>query len=400
MTAMTVMHASAAADASRTDSDPEQAFTQQVRAFLRRALSPELQAAGRATIGTHSRIEASREWHRRLYRQGWIAPAWPREHGGTGWTARQRLIFDRECAAQDAPVLSAAGIRNVGPLLIAEGSPAQQRYFLPRILNGDILWCQGYSETGAGSDLARLQTRAVCEGDHYRVNGTKLWTTGAQYANWMFALVRTDTAARPQAGITFLLIPMNSPGIQVRPVVTLYGEAEFNEVTFDDVRVPVANRVGDQDDGWRVAKQLMVHARASNTTCALLQRTLKRVREAFATAPADASAQLQGRLVELELRLTAIERLEYAASHPDAEARAHHASLMKLQATELHQAMTEVLLELSGYPALEQWQQEPDLLASAGPYASAKYLATRAASIYSGTNEVHRNLLARHLGAP
>lgn len=394
---MTVSHTSQTAVESAPASEDDQAFTEQVRAFLRQALTPDLQAASRATIGTHSRIEASREWHQRLYQQGWIAPAWPREHGGTGWSARQRLIFDRECAAQDAPMLSAAGIRNVGPLLIAEGSPAQQRYLLPRILSGATLWCQGYSETGAGSDLAGVQTRASRSGDHYLVNGTKLWTTGAQYANWMFALVRTDSAARPQAGITFLLIPMDSPGIRVRPVVTLYGDAEFNEVTFDDVQVAVENRVGDEHDGWRVAKQLMVHARASNTTCALLQRTLKRVREAFATAPADASAQLRGRMVELELRLTAIERLEYAASHPDAEARAHHASLMKLQATELHQAMTEVLLELSGYPALEQWQDEADLLASDGPYASAKYLATRAASIYSGTNEVHRNLLAKQI---
>lgn len=373
----------------------EQAFRQQVQAFLDRALTPELRAAGRATVGTHSHIDASRAWHDRLYQQGWIAPAWPREHGGTGWNARQRLIFDRECAARDAPVLSAGGIRNVGPLLITEGTPEQRAWFLPRILSGETLWCQGYSEAGAGSDLAGLKTRAVRQRDHYVVNGTKLWTTGAQYANWMFALVRSDPQARPQAGITFLLIPMDTPGIQVRPVATLHGEAEFNEVLFQDVQVPVANRVGAEHDGWRVAKQLMVHARASNTTCALLLRTLKRVREACAATGTDVPARQ--RLAELELRLTALERLEYAASHPDAQARAHHASLMKLQATELHQAMTELLLEVAGYSALHQWQTQEDLLDSTGPCASARYLATRAATIYSGTSEVHRNLLARQL---
>lgn len=383
--------------ATLTEASREQAFRDQVRAFLAEALTSDLRAAGRATIGTHSEFEAGRIWHQRLYRQGWVAPAWPREHGGTGWSARQRLIFDQECAAHDAPMLFAGGIRNVGPLLIAEGTPAQQAHYLPRILRGDDFWCQGYSEVGAGSDLARLRTRAERDGDDYVINGTKLWTTGANHANRMFGLVRTRADGKPQAGITFLLIDMSAPGISVRPVQTIHGEAEFNEVYFDSVRVPAANRVGEEDDGWRVAKQLMVYARASNTTCSLLQRTLRRLHEALQRAPAGARADVGGRLVEVEMRLAAIERLEYAASHEGAAARAHHASLMKLQATELHQAMTEVLLELAGHGALEQWQQLEQLQDSSGPFASAKYLGTRAASIYSGTNEVHRNLLARQL---
>jgi acyl-CoA dehydrogenase len=376
----------------------ERAFQREVQDFLATQLTEDLRRAGRATVGTHSDIRASNLWHRRLYERGWIAPAWPAEHGGTGWSARQRLIFDRECALNDAPVLFAGGIRNVGPLLIAMGSAAQRERYLPRILSGEDLWCQGYSEVTAGSDLAALKTQAKRVGDHYVVNGRKIWTTGADLANRMFGLVRTSTQGRPQQGITFLLIDMNSPGIEVRPVQTISGEAEFNEVTFDNVLVPVEDRVGEENDGWTVAKKLMYYARSSNTTCGLLRRSLRRTEELLAHAGAGVADATLRRLAEVQLRLAALERIEYDAAGRDGGADMEfRASTMKLLATELHQKITEIALELAGSLAMERRDEHAWHAASPYAQAAAKYFGTRAATIYSGTSEVHRNILAKHL---
>ena len=220
--------------------------------------------------------------------RGWIAPAWPTAHGGAGWPKWQQLLFESECAANDAPVLFAGGLRNVGPLLIAIGTPQQKARYLPAILDGRDLWCQGFSEPGAGSDLAALRTRAVADGDCYIVDGSKIWTTGAHFANRMFCLVRTLTSARPQAGITFLMIDMPSEGLTVRPIRSLAGDHEFNEVIFDGVRVPKANRVGEENDGWAVAKQLMGYARASNTTSGQLRRAFRRAAEVSTDAEGQA----------------------------------------------------------------------------------------------------------------
>jgi acyl-CoA dehydrogenase len=376
----------------------ERAFQAEVQAFLATQLTEDLRAAGRATVGTHSEIGASKLWHQRLYERGWIAPAWPVEHGGTGWTARERLIFDRECALNDAPVLFAGGLRNVGPLLIAMGTAAQREHYLPRILSGADLWCQGYSEVTAGSDLATLKTSARREGDHYVVNGRKIWTTGADLANRMFGLVRTSTAGKPQQGITFLLIDMQSPGIHIRPVPTISGEAEFNEVTFDNVLVPVAERVGEENEGWAVAKKLMYYARSSNTTCALLRRALRRVEELRARSAAPMTWETQKRLDEVQLRLAALERIEYDSAGRDSTSdQEFRASTMKLLATELHQRITEIALDIAGPHAIEQRDAHACLDASPFAHAGSKYFATRAATIYSGTSEVHRNILGRHL---
>ena len=376
----------------------ERLFQQEVQAFLATHLTEDLRAAGRATVGTHSDIQASRLWHRRLYERGWIAPAWPVEHGGTGWSARQRLIFDRECALNDAPVLFAGGIRNVGPLLIAMGTERQRERYLPRILSGDDLWCQGYSEVTAGSDLAALKTHAKRVGDHYVVTGRKIWTTGADLANLMFGLVRTSAAGKPQQGITFLLIDMASPGIHIRPVPTISGEAEFNEVTFDDVLVPVEERVGEENEGWAVAKKLMYYARSSNTTCGLLRRALRRIEELRACSETPVTRETLRRLNEVQLRLSALERIEYESAGRDSVADMEfHASTMKLLATELHQRITEIALEIAGPHAIEQRDADACLNASAFAHAGSKYFATRAATIYSGTSEVHRNILGRHL---
>lgn len=221
----------------------DQAFLEEVRTFLSQALTPELRAASCRTVGVYTDVESSLVWHRRLHAQGWVAPAWPVEWGRAGWNARQRYLWDQECTLNDAPVLFAAGIRSFGPLLIEAGTAAQQAEHLPKILNGESLWCQGFSEPGAGSDLAALATRADRDGDDYLVTGAKIWTTGAHLANWMFALVRTAETGRKQGGLTFLLIDMASLGISVSPIHDITGQHELNHVFFDSVRVPAANRV-------------------------------------------------------------------------------------------------------------------------------------------------------------
>lgn len=358
------------------------------------SLTLDLREAGRNTIGVHSDIEACRIWHRRLYEKGWIAPAWPAAHGGAGWPAWKQLLFESECAANDAPVLFAGGLRNVGPLLIAMGTLWQKAQYLPAILDGRDLWCQGFSEPGAGSDLAALQTRAIADADHYIIDGSKIWTTGAHIANRMFCLVRTASPASRQAGITFLMIDMASAGLSVRPILSLAGDHEFNEVFFDGVRVPKANRVGAENDGWVVAKQLMRYARASNTTSGQLRRAFRRV------ASVRARADEHLRMCELECELLAFEAVETSARNaaPDGALDDRRASMLKTLATELHQKVTAFALDAAGPAAVSTMQTAPSSpWLEAGSFASAKYLATRAASIYSGTNETHRNLIAKHL---
>ena len=387
-------HKTAAPAAALKKESGDAAFLREVRAFLDEALTEDLRAAGRATTGTHSDIEACHLWHRRLYEKGWIAPAWPKAHGGTGWNARQRMLFERECAERDAPVLFAGGLRNVGPLLIEMGSEAQRARYLEPILSGAHLWCQGYSEAGAGSDLAALSMKAVREGDAYILSGTKIWTTGAHLATHMFALVRTASTGKPQEGITFLLIDMKSPGIEIRPIQTLSGEPEFNEVHFTDVRVPVCERVGEENEGWLVAKRLMQYARKSNTTTGLLRRTYRLAKELAAKEKLEAA--FAGAFAEAEIGLDALERAEEAANTQ--QPGALNSSMMKLLATELHQKLSALYLDLAGPGGLEALGPEEILkeTATAPPlaHAGAKYFATRAASIYSGTNEVQRNILA------
>jgi acyl-CoA dehydrogenase len=373
------------------------AFLHMLREFFAVALTPDLRSAGRDTTGVHSDIGACRVWHRRLYERGWIAPAWPVAFGGTNWSPAQRLIFERECAANDAPVLFAGGVRSLGPLLIAAGTPEQQRRYLPAILDGSDLWCQGFSEPGAGSDLAALQTRAVVADGHYVVSGSKIWTTGAHIANRMFCLVRTARGTKPQYGITFLLIDMASEGLAVKPIRTLAGDCEFNEVIFDDVRVPFANRVGDENEGWSVAKHLMRLARGNNTTSGLLWRAHRKAAQTIESHGGGARAQLLNDLHALTCELVTFEALELRVLRRgrDDGVGAEDASMLKTLATELHQRLAAFALEAAGPAAVSGAASSP--WTQAGAFASRKYLATRAASIYSGTNETHRNLIAQRL---
>ena len=379
----------------------ETAFLADVRAFLDEALTDDLRAAGRETIGVHADISACRIWHRRLFAQGWVAPAWPKAWGGAGWSPRQRFLFDRECALNDAPLLFAGGLRSVGPLLIEMGTASQRDRYISAILSGDDLWCQGFSEPGAGSDLAAISTRAERRGDDYVVNGSKIWTTGAHHANRMFAIVRTRDEDRRQAGLTFLLIDMDSPGLTVAPILGLAGEHEFNQVFFDAVRVPVANRVGDEDAGWAVAKRLMQLARANNTPAAVVRRVLRRAAMAVALVDPDEARDLRRRLAGFEIELLAFEQLELAALPSGRPVGGDQTtpSMLKLIGSELHQKIAELIVEAAGpYAATgRRCGGQAGDPADAGAHAMAKHLAVRAASIYSGTSETQRNVIARQL---
>jgi len=395
--------AASRAIAPRTMEADDAAFLIEVRAFLAEALTPDLREAGRLTIGVHSDIAACRLWHSRLHERGWIAPSWPQAWGGTGWSARQRFLFDRECALSDAPVLFAGGIRSLGPLLIEMGTPLQRARYLPAILSGQDLWCQGFSEPGAGSDLAAISTRAERQGDFYLINGSKIWTTGAHLANRMFAIVRTADGERRQQGLTFLLIDMDTPGLTVSPILGLAGEHEFNQVFFDDVRVPVAGLVGAENDGWSTAKRLMQLARSNNTPAALVRRALSRAAAAAAMATSEPGLDpsIRFRLASLEIELNAFEQLELAAlpSGRPAAGDQTSSSMLKLVGSELHQKVAELAVEVAGPQAAAGLEaigaagEDVD----AGARAMAKHLAVRAATIYSGTSETQRNVIARQM---
>ncbi len=376
-------------------------FLDEVRDFLQTNLTEDLREAGRRATGVHSEIGACRIWHRRLHRKGWIAPSWPAAHGGTGWNMAQRFAFEQECARNDAPILFAGGLRSVGPTIIALGTEEQKARYIPAILSGEDLWCQGFSEAGAGSDLAALSTRAAFDGRDYIVTGRKLWTTGAHISNRMFALVRTSTSRKPQEGITFLVLDMATPGIAVRPIVMIDGEHEFNEVILDEVRVPAANRIGAEGEGWAVAKHLMRFARSNNTNSSLLRRAWRAVERARAADGCDLEPSLKARLTEADIALVAFESLEQrllASGRLSGDDEAG-SSLMKVTATELHQRIAELLCDVAGpYGAAgARLPNSASAHLATGSFAMRKYLGTRAASIYSGTNEIHRNVLAKNL---
>ena len=392
-------------------SPAEQAFRDQVRAFLAVELPADIRT--RTLGGVRLPKDDMVRWQQILQRRGWGAGMWPERFGGAGWSVVEQYIFEEECALGGAPPQLPFSIRMVAPVLMAFGSPAQQQYFLPKILSGEHWWCQGYSEPGAGSDLASLRTRALRRGDHYLVNGQKTWNTLGQYADWIFCLVRTDGEVRPQQGISFLLIDMRSPGVAVRPIVTLDGAHEINDIFFQDVEVPVGNLVGEENRGWTYAKFLLGHERTNNAAIGMCKRQLLSLKRLAAQAPAGGSPLLAERrfrdriaAVELEVRALEITNLRVlSALANEGRSPGAEASLLKIKGSEILQQLAELKMHALGHDALP-CLGVPDAEAEIGPLLAAhypqeaapltaQYFNQRKTTIYAGSNEIQRNIIAK-----
>jgi alkylation response protein AidB-like acyl-CoA dehydrogenase len=400
-------------------SDADLAFRDEVREFLEGELTPELRRAGRLMTSVYADHDASMAWQAILHRRGWAAPGWPVEHGGCDWTVTQHYIFSRESILAGAPSLSPMGIRMVAHAIVRFGTERQKEFFLPGILDGSVFFCQGYSEPEAGSDLAALSMAAVRDGEELVLDGSKIWTTHAREANWMFALVRTTRSERRQSGITFLLLDTASPGVTVRPLVMASGEEIQNQVFFDQVRVPVSNVLGEIDDGWTVAKYLLEFERGGNAVAPALQVEAATLAEHAAQMPGPGGRPLldepsfAARLADVRVRAEVLEVLEHrtlrvleSGGNPGA-----NSSMLKILGTELSQRISELALEAAG-PRGRVYQ--PHAAVPGGPitdytppsdgYLSGQewqavaplfYLNNRAGSIYAGSNEIQRNILAK-----
>ena len=385
------------------------AFRDEVRTFLDANLTAELRRAGRRATSVFMDKTYSLAWQKVLHGRGWVAPAWPVRYGGPGWSEMQRYIFAAECARAGAPSLAPMGLKMVGPVIMGYGTEDQKAHYLPRILSGEDYWCQGYSEPGAGSDLAALQLRAEREGEDYVLNGTKIWTTHAHWANRMFCLVRTRTDGKAQAGITFILLDMQTPGVSVRPIITLAGEHEVNQVYFDNVRVPVSGRVGDENQGWTVAKYLLEFERGGGSAAGL-KVSYERLRALARAERSDDGGALiddpgfRSRLAAVGVILDAVEMTERRVLAELASGRnpGPASSMLKTQGTETMQKLDELAIEgIAAYAAVDQMTaRAPDagqdfVGPEHGLTSMARYLNNRAGSIYGGSNEIQRDIMAR-----
>ena len=387
-------------------SPQERAFRDEVRQFFAANLSDELRTAGRLMTSVYSDHEASLEWQRILVKRGWAAPAWPVEYGGCDWTVAQHYLFACEYARSGAPLLSPMGLKMCAPALIAFGTAEQKSYYLPRMLSGEHFWCQGYSEPGSGSDLASLQMTAVEDGDSFVCNGTKIWTTHAQQANWIFCLVRTARETRPQQGITFLLIDLTSAGVAIQPIVSLTGEAIQNQVFFTNVRVPKANVVGQIGSGWTVAKHVLEFERGGTAYAPRLQAELEELRALAIPDPL-----FDAKLAATSIRVDALEiyELRVMSKLGKGEPPGPAASVMKILGTELQQQISELALEAAAHYGRAYQPQatrpggavslphsnERAVGARSAVLAPLRYLNERAGSIYAGSNEIQRNIIAK-----
>ena len=384
-------------------SSEEIAFRDEVRAWLRESLPADLRekVVGGRDLGREDLLR----WHQILARKGWIAPAWPQDWGGTGWNLAQRYIFEEECGYAGTPPLISFGLAMCGPVLHKFGSDAQKKRFLPRIYDGEDVWCQGYSEPGSGSDLASLKTSAVRKGDRYVVNGQKIWTSGAHYADWIFCLVRTDSgAARRQEGISFLLIDMKTPGITVRPLMLMASSHHVNEVFFDNVEVPAENLVFEEGKGWTVAKYLLGHERMNTGRVGSSKRELIQLK-AFAAKQMiggrslmddvrfrDKISRVEVELMALEItNLRFLDRMRSTWQPPGADV-----SMLKIKGTEIQQALTELMMQAVG--PLAQPYKSTDELGEFDRYTAGlapRYCNFRKTTIYAGSNEIQRNIIAK-----
>ena len=390
-------------------SPEEAAFREEVRAWLSANLPPDLKE--KVASYAHLSKDDLLRWHRILARQGWVAPAWPKEWGGTGWNVVQRYIFEEELGYAGAPPLIPFGLTMCAAVLLRFGTEAQKKRFLPRIYDGDDFWCQGYSEPGSGSDLASLKTRAVLKGNEYIVNGQKIWTTLAHYADWIFCLVRTDPGAeRRQEGISFVLIDMKTPGITVRPLMLMDGGHEVNEVFFDDVEVPLENLVHEEGKGWTVAKYLLGHERMNTARIGTSRRELEALKRFARSQPKDGCSlyddpRFRDRLsrVEIELMALSLTNLRFLDQLRGGRAPGAEISLLKIKGTEIQQALTELMMQAAGplaqpFRPLDEAHAEFDRFMAA---LAPRYCNYRKTTIYAGSNEIQRNIVAKHaLGLP
>ena len=388
----------------------ENQFRDEVRQFLADSLTPELRRAGELMTSVFADFEATMEWHRILYAKGWVAPDWPAEYGGPGWDVTQRHIFQEECKLANAPALLPMALQMLGPMLIGYGTEEQKAYYLPRILSGEHVWCQGYSEPGAGSDLASLTTSAVRDGDDYVVNGSKIWTSYAQHSNWIFCLVRTSREGKPQAGISFILVDMATPGIVVDPIVSLDGHVEQCQVFFDNVRVPVANLVGKENQGWEVAKYLLQFERGGhNFTIDLKKLAAKLRKQAAAELTAtgvswDHDPVFAAKFADVAVDALALEYTErrIKGALDAGQPAGALSSLTKIVGTEVSQRFNELSVEVMGSHALVY---QPEALQPSytgetiapehGLTTMAEYINNRASTIYGGTAEIQRDIIAK-----
>lgn len=389
-------------------SEEELAFQEEVRQFIKEKYPKHIQEKVRR--GLHLEKEDWVEWQKILYEKGWAAVNWPVEYGGTGWTPTQKYIWANECAKEHVLEVMAFGMKMVAPVIYTYGTEEQKQRFLPDILASNVWWCQGYSEPNAGSDLASLKTTAVRDGDEYIVNGTKTWTTLGHYADWIFCLVRTGgPEVKNQEAITFLLIDMKSPGITVSPIITLDGRREVNEVHFDNVRVPVENRIGEEGRGWTYAKVLLTHERTNIARVAQSKVRLEQAKEAASETSNGGPALMDDpafkqKVAEIEIDLLALEytELRTLAAVSTGQAPGPESSILKVKGTEIAQAIDELFVEIAGYYCLpfvrEQFQYGyegeyvgPGSACNAAPH----YFNHRKTSIYGGSNEIQKNIICK-----
>ncbi|HEU5275068.1 MAG TPA: acyl-CoA dehydrogenase family protein [Xanthobacteraceae bacterium] len=376
----------------RHDSPEEAAFRAEVRTWLEANLPASLR--GRTNRPPPAELMP---WYRMLSRKGWVAPHWPKQYGGMGATLNEQIIMAEELARVGAPYLPAQGLNHIGPILIEFGTEAQKAKHLPPIIDGSVIWAQGYSEPGAGSDLASLATRARLEGDHFVVNGQKIWTTWGHHSDWMFALVRTDPQAQPRhAGISFLLLDLHSPGIRVRPIRTIAGDDEFSEVFFDDVRVPAENLVGKLNDGWRIANALLGHERLGTSNPQFAAMALDRIKTIARATGVMGDPAFRDRLAAASINVTALAALFSHAVELTNRQRSlgPDASIIKIFGSELLQSLNDLLIEAAGSEAA---MENPVVTESGAVEVSTPFLQVRRATIYGGSSEIQRNIVARRV---
>jgi alkylation response protein AidB-like acyl-CoA dehydrogenase len=391
----------------------ELAFQKEVRDWIKANMPPEVAEEARRSRSQHVSKERLLQWQKKLASRGWLCPSWPKEYGGPGWNSTQKFIFEMEMSGADSPYLSSFSIKMVAPVLMKYGSEAQKKRFLPKIAAAEELWCQGYSEPGSGSDLASLRTKAVREGDHYVVNGQKIWTTNAHWADWIFCLVRTSSEGKQQEGISFLLIDMKSPGIKVDPIYLVDGTRtpmrhEVNQVFFTDVKVPVENRVGEENKGWTYAKYLLEFERGGQAFGPRLRKAFRHLSEMShsqldAGEPLSHDAKWREKMAALEMEIDAVEMNElmfYSSLKGDSPGNSM-ASVVKMRGTEVGQKITELAVEAVGWygvPFTELRNFDSNVVPVGGGYvddAAPRYFNQRKTTIYGGSSEVQRNVLAK-----